>query len=253
MQFQLIRNATLKLAYGGATILVDPYFAPKHSLPSFTGRSQNPMAELPVAIEEILDGVDLVIVSHLHTDHFDTVAKETVPKQLPLICQPGDEATIREAGFTDVTPLAGELTWRGITIARCEGNHGTGAVLAKMGQVMGFTLEAEGEPSVYWTGDTVLYPPVLETIKAFEPDVIVTHSCGAMWDDTPIVMDAEQTVATAEAAPQATVVATHMEALDHATINRDALRAHAASRRLSPERLLVPVDGEILTLPAAAR
>jgi L-ascorbate metabolism protein UlaG (beta-lactamase superfamily) len=253
MQLQLIRNATLKLAYGGATILVDPYFAPKHSLPSFTGRSQNPMVELPVAVEEILDGVELVIVSHLHTDHFDAVAKEITPKHWPLICQPGDESTIRQAGFTDVTPLTGELVWRGIRITRRDGNHGTGAVLDKMGPVMGFTLEAEGEPSIYWAGDTVLYPPVLETIEAFEPDVIVTHSCGAMWDDTLIVMDAEQTVATAEVAPRATVIATHMEALDHATISRDALRAHAASRGLSPARLLVPADGEILTLPPAAR
>ena len=253
MQLQLIRNATLRLAYGGATILVDPYFAPKHSLPSFTGRSQNPMVELPMAVEDILKGVELVIVSHLHTDHFDAVAKESVPKHWPLICQPGDESTIRAAGFTDVTPLAGEITWRGIRITRREGNHGTGAVLDKMGPVMGFTLEAEGEPSVYWAGDTVLYPPVLQTIRTFEPDVIVTHSCGAMWDNTLIVMDAEQTVETAEIAPRATVIATHMEALDHATVSRDALSAHAASRRLSRERLLVPADGELLTLPAAAR
>ena len=64
---------------------------------------------------------------------------------------------------------------------------------------------------------------MLETIEAFEPDVIVTHSCGALWDDTLIVMDAEQTVATAKAAPRATVIATHMEALDHSTVGRDAL------------------------------
>lgn len=253
MQFQLIRNATLKLEYGGATILVDPYLAPKHSLPSFTGREQNPMVELPVPTKEILDGVELVIVSHLHTDHFDAAAKELLPKNLPLLCQPGDESVIREAGFADVKPLTGDLTWRGIKISRRDGNHGTGAVLEKMGQVMGFTLEAEGEPSVYWAGDTVLYPPVLETIETFRPDVIVTHSCGALWDDTLIVMDAEQTVATAEAAPWATVVATHMEALDHATINRDALRAHAASRNLPAERLLVPADGELLILPAVGR
>ena len=34
---------------------IDPYLAPKHSLPSFTGRSPNPMADLPASIEEILD------------------------------------------------------------------------------------------------------------------------------------------------------------------------------------------------------
>src|ERR687898_3492573 len=105
MRVQLIRNATLKMNYGGATILVDPYFAPRHSLPSFTGRSPNPMTELPVSTDAILDGVELVIVSHLHTDHFCSVAKEIVPKHLLLICRPGDEETIRKAGFQDVTPL----------------------------------------------------------------------------------------------------------------------------------------------------
>ncbi|WP_411905689.1 MBL fold metallo-hydrolase [Rhizobium mayense] len=68
--------------------MIDPYFAPRHSLPSFTGRSPNPMTELPRSIDDILQGVELVIVSHLHTDHFDAVAKERVPKTLPILCQP---------------------------------------------------------------------------------------------------------------------------------------------------------------------
>ncbi len=56
MKCQLIRNATLKLSYAGRTVLIDPYLADRHSLPSFTGRSPNPMTELPVAIDEILRG-----------------------------------------------------------------------------------------------------------------------------------------------------------------------------------------------------
>lgn len=252
MKLQLVRNATLKLGYAGRTILVDPYLAPRHSLPSFTGKSPNPTAELPMSIEEILAGVELVIVSHLHTDHFDSVAKERVPRDLPLVCRPGDEETIRKAGFTDVRPLTGETNWRGIRIVRREGNHGSGDVLAKMGPVMGFTLEAADEPSVYWAGDTILYPPVLETISGFRPDVVVTHSCGALWDNTLIVMDAEQTVATCEAVKEkAVVVATHMEALDHSTVDRAALRSHADRRGISPARLLIPADGETLSFAPA--
>ena len=254
MQFQLIRNATLKLSYAGRTILIDPYFAPRHSLPSFTGRSPNPMTELPVPVDQILAGVELVIVSHLHTDHFDDVAKESIDKDLPLICQPGDEDTIRGAGFSKVTPLANETTWEGIRITRREGNHGSGPVLAMMGEVMGFTLEAEGEPSIYWTGDTIAYPPVNETISGFAPDIIVTHSCGALWDGTLIVMDAEQTTAVARAArPDAIVIATHMEALDHASVDRAALRAYAGKHGVAAEKLLIPADGDVLTLSANSR
>ena len=52
---------------GGRTILIDPYLAPKHSLPSFTGRSPNPMVELPVAIERILEAIEnphVSVVAH---------------------------------------------------------------------------------------------------------------------------------------------------------------------------------------------
>ncbi len=104
----------------------------------------------------------------------------------------------------------------------------------------GFTLEAEGEPSIYWTGDTVLYPPVADTIAAAKPDVIFTHSCGARWDGDLIVMDAAETVAVCQSAPWATVVAVHMEALDHATVSRADLRAAAEAAGIAPTRLLIP-------------
>lgn len=248
MQLRLFRNATLKLDYAGRTILIDPYLAPKHSLPSFTGRSLNPMVELPASLEEILDGVELVVVSHLHADHFDDVAKARVPKHLPLICQPGDETTILAAGFTDVRPLLDVFDWNGLVFTRREGSHGLGPVVEKMGPVMGFTLAAQGEPRIYWAGDTVLYPPVVQTIAETRPDIIVTHSCGAKWDDDLIVMDAGQTIATAELAPDATIVAVHMEALDHATTTRADLRQAADAGKIAARRLLIPEDGETLTL-----
>src|SRR5262245_26484561 len=250
MKLRLFRNATLKLDYAGRTVLIDPYLAPRHSLPSFTGRSPNPMVELPTSIDEILRGVELVVVSHLHTDHFDKVAKEVVPKDLPLICRPGDETTILEAGFTDVRPLLDVFDWNGLVFARCEGSHGLGPVVQKMGPVMGFTLAAQDEPMIYWTGDTVLYPPVIKTIKDTSPDIIVTHSCGAKWDGDLIVMDAEQTIVTCELAKTARVIAVHMEALDHATVTRAELRHAADGRKISTQRLLIPDDGESLTFRA---
>ncbi|MBA8880456.1 MBL fold metallo-hydrolase [Phyllobacterium myrsinacearum] len=251
MQMQLIRNATLKLDYAGSTILIDPFFALKHSQRSITGRSPNPMTDLPASTDEILAGVELVLVSHLHADHFDPVAQELTPKHLPLICQPGDEETIRSFGFTDVTPLTQDLTWKNIRLTRRDGNHGTGAVLQLMGNVIGFTIEADNEPSIYWAGDTILYPPVIETIEATQPDIIITHSCGAKWDGVLIVMDAEQTVEVCRIAPQKTkIIATHMEALDHATVTRNDLKAHAQAAAIDSHKLIIPSDGEILHLTA---
>ncbi|WP_271896613.1 MBL fold metallo-hydrolase [Candidatus Phyllobacterium onerii] len=251
MKLQLLRNATLKLDYAGTTILIDPDFGSKHSRPSFTGRSPNPMVELPVSTDEILAGVELVIVSHLHADHFDKIAQELVPKHLPLVCQPGDEEKIRSFGFTDVTPLTERLTYEGIRLIRRDGNHGSGPVLEKMGNVIGLTIEADGEPSIYWAGDTILYPPVRETIATSAPDIIITHSCGAEWDDLLIVMDAEQTIEICRIAPEDTrIIATHMEALDHATVSRDDLQDYANAHDIAKHKLLIPSDGEVLHLSA---
>jgi len=250
MQLQLIRNATLRLHYAGHAILIDPDLAAKHSRPSFTGRSPNPMVDLPVPLAEILAGIDLLIVSHLHRDHFDAV--EPIPAALPVLCQPGDEPRIAERGFTQVTPLADTLVWGGIHLTRTAGQHGTGAVGRLMGAVAGFVFAAPGEPTIYWAGDTILYDEIYAVFDRHQPDIIITHSCGARWPDDHgerqlIVMDAAQTIAMAQTAPASIVIATHMEALDHATISRAELRAAAVAAGIPATRLLIPADGEELS------
>src|SRR5262245_49137082 len=250
MKLRLLRNATLKLEIRGRIVLIDPFFAPKGSRPSFTGRAPNPLVELPTTPEEILDGVELIIVSHLHADHFDPVAQSLVPKHLPLICQPGDEDKIRSFGFEDVMPLAKVIDWNGIHLQRREGSHGLGPVVQKMGRVMGFSITAKDEPTLYWAGDTVLYPGVETIITETKPEIIIIHACGARWDGDPIVMDAAEAVATCRLAPSATVIATHMDSLDHATVTREELRRHANAQGVSPQQLLIPQDGETLQLIA---
>jgi len=249
MRLQLLRNATLKLTYAQQAILIDPDLAAKYSRPSFTGRSANPMVDLPLPLATITAGLSAIIVSHLHRDHFDAV--EALPATLPVVCQPGDEARIAERGFTHVLPLADDLFWDGIRLNRTDGEHGMGAVGRVMGAVSGFVFSAPGEPTLYWAGDTVNCPAVAATIAQYQPDIIVTHSCGATWpDDTGvrqlIVMDAAQTIAVCRAASTSIIVATHMEALDHATVSRADLRAAATAAGIPSEQLVIPTDGEEL-------
>ncbi|QHP66380.1 MBL fold metallo-hydrolase [Bradyrhizobium sp. LCT2] len=253
MKLQLLRNATLKLNLGDRTILIDPFFAPKHSRPSIAGSSPNPLVDLPVSIDQALDGVELVIVSHLHSDHFDPLAQSLVPKDMPIVCQPGDDSKIRSFGFEKVTPLHNQLDWRDVKLTRRQGRHGFGLVVEKMGPVMGFSLELEGEPSLYWTGDTVLYPPIEETIRSTDPDIIVIHPSGALWEGESIAMDAEQAATLCKTFPHPIVVATHLEALDHATVTRDQLRQFSLSQGITAERLLIPRDGELLYLDVPAK
>lgn len=247
MRLRLFRNATQRLSYAGRELLLDPYFAPKHSRPSFAGRSPNPLVDLPCPPEEIMAGAELLIVSHLHSDHFDPEAQRLLPKDLPVFCQPGDEEAIRGHGFEQVTPVADSVTWEGITLTRTPGQHGTHAAeLADMGTVSGFVFQAPGEPTVYWTGDTVLYEPVREVIERFSPQVIVTHSSGALWKGSgPIVMDASQTLEVCRLAPASRVVAIHLDSLDHGEVSREDLRQQARAAGVE-DGLVIPEDGEVV-------
>jgi L-ascorbate metabolism protein UlaG (beta-lactamase superfamily) len=248
MNIQLIRSATLRFEYTGQHILIDPYLAAKFSRPSFTGRSPNPMVDLPFSPQEVIANIDAVIVSHLHSDHFDPAAQELLPKDTPILCQPIDEVPIISMGFLHLTPVRDSLVWHGITITRTPCQHGSGDILDDMGTASGFIFQAENEPTVYWVGDTIYYDAVAEIIDRVHPRVIITHSCGAVWgDQVLIVMDAAQTIAVCKSAPKSIVVATHMEALDHATVTRAELREYATNHGITLDQLLIPSDGETLS------
>ncbi len=179
MELQLIRNATMKLSYGGYQILTDPCLGAKHSIQSFAKISPNPLVDLPCSPEEVVAGTEMVLLSHLHIDHFDPPAEELLAKDIPMYCQPDDETTLAEKGFTQVTPIVEAVTWQGVSLTRTPGQHGTGEWIKRMGHVSGFIFKADGEPTVYWAGDTIWYGPVEQIIADTQPDLIITHSSGA--------------------------------------------------------------------------
>jgi L-ascorbate metabolism protein UlaG (beta-lactamase superfamily) len=247
MKLLQIRNATLKLTYAGKVLLTDPYLAAKHSMISYRGDQRSPLVELPFSITDILDGVEMVLVSHIHSDHFDETAQKNLSKKLPLYCQPADAGEIEKMGFNHVVPVHDSVDWEGISITRTKGRHGSGDVLRQMGEVSGYVLRAENEPTVYWAGDTVLYDEIFNIISEFTPDIIIVHACGAVWGDhVPILMNAEQTVSLCKAFPETVVVATHMGTVDHGTVTRDELRAYAEKQGVPPRQLRIPEDGEMI-------
>jgi len=247
MRFQLIRNATIRLDYAGTTILIDPMLGSKHSFGSFAGIEDNPTRDLPLPASEALKEVDLILISHLHQDHFDAKAQEILDKSFPILCQPGDRENIETHGFNNVLELESEIQLRDININRTGGQHGTGDWAKRLNPVSGFVFKYPGEPTVYWIGDSVMCEEVQHALIEYKPDMIVTHSGGAELEDSgPIIMDAPQTIAVCKTLPSATVIATHLEALDHCKTSRKALRTAANEMGIDPERLLIPGDGEII-------
>ena len=248
MKLRLIRNATLLLSYAGRTILIDPCLGAKGTLPSFAGVAPNPTVDLPMTVEDLLHGVELILVSHLHPDHFDPAADAVLPKSVPLLCQAIDLETIESKGFGTARALTEEFDLGGLTISPTPGQHGSGEMLNRMGSVMGFVLRAADEPTIYCAGDTILTPEVLKIVREIEPDIVVTHSGGAKLEQTLLIMDDRQTVSLCHHARKATVIAVHLEALDHCTVTREQLQRLASSESIASSRLLIPADGEELWL-----
>ena len=120
-------------------------------------------------------------------------------------------------------------------------------MLEFIGKVSGFVFQANGEPTVYWVGDSIWCEAVKNTIERFKPGIIITHSGGAKIPGYEyIIMDAGQTLTTLNAYQEAVVVAIHMEALDHCGVSRAALRQMADAAAISPSRLMIPKDGETM-------
>jgi L-ascorbate metabolism protein UlaG (beta-lactamase superfamily) len=248
MRIQQIRNSTLKIEYSDWVLLTDPALSAKHSIESFIGNSPNLTVDLPCAPVNVINGVDAVIISHLHIDHFDKAAQDLLPKHIPLFCQPCDEKKIKQFGFESITPIDHSTRWNNIQITRTSGLHGKGEWGKRMGNVSGFVFEVENEPTVYWVGDSIWCDMVEQVINEFHPDIIITHSCGATFaDGDPIIMDAVQTIELCKAVPNAIVFATHMEAVDHATVSRTDLRSLAEKSGINISQLCIPADGEVIT------
>jgi L-ascorbate metabolism protein UlaG (beta-lactamase superfamily) len=208
------------------------------------------MVELPTQPDELEDALDTlaaVFVTHIHADHWDDPVKEQLSKDLPIFCQPSDVDSIKDAGFSQVMAAGIGTEWEGLNISLTGGRHGTGEVAERIGPVSGFVIKSRSEPSLYIAGDTVWCPEVETALHTHQPNVVVVNAGAAQFiDGDPITMDAEDVINVVEAIPQAQVVAVHMETINHCGLSRAELASAMAEAGLS-DRVLIPADGETLT------
>ena len=249
--FQLIRNATIKLKFGGKTFLIDPMLGPKGSFESYGEIAKNPIIDLPSTPEEILKDVDVVLISHLHKDHFDEAARELIPKDMPIFCQPGDRIRITASGFTTISEIPFSEEINRIKITRTGGKHGRGEIEKHMGNVSGFIFQHPDEPTLYVVGDSIFNEEVKAAIDRNKPQYIVTNSGGAFipgFEKDLILMDEKETLELARYASEAKIIAVHLEALDHCTVNRASLKRSILSSNLKADQFEIVMDGQSLAL-----
>jgi L-ascorbate metabolism protein UlaG (beta-lactamase superfamily) len=218
VKITLVRHATLLLESSHGRILVDPMLRAAGTTPPIENTPnprRNPLVELPFPAEQVLDGVDLCIVTHLHRDHFD----DLIPLDLPILTQPESAGELRARGHTNVAT-------EHASIPMTRGLHGTD----ELGPVSGWVVDG-----VYIAGDTVLCPEVEDALERHRPRAAIVNGGGARFNEGGvIVMDAEQ---VAQLAPRLPVAVVHLEAINHCIEPRSAY-----------DGVLVPLDGETFEL-----
>jgi L-ascorbate metabolism protein UlaG (beta-lactamase superfamily) len=233
MRITLVRSATIVLELDGRRILVDPMLDPAGARPPIADTAnpvRNPTVELPLPAEEVVRGLDGVLVTHRHKDHLDETAERLLPRDVPVFCQPEDETALRDLGV-HARAVDTTLEWGGLVWHRVPARHGFGAVAEALAPVSGFVLE-----DLYLAGDTVWYEAVEETIERFSPRVAVVNAGGASFlEGGLIVMGVDDVREVASRVP--VVVCVHLEALNHCHLSRADLAAAVPG-------VLIPRDGE---------
>ena len=243
MKIMQIRNATLRINLGGVEFLIDPWLVSKAEGFTF-GQGPfasevvdpaqldivMPMCELPMPLADVLSGVDTYALTHLHPDHFDMASDGTagakLDKGVPIFVQNDDEvAVMKKSGFADVRMLTDDgVTFNGVTLKRTYAKH--------------------GKKTLWILGDTIWCDEVAKTMAELKPDVVILNACAAQLKTYGrLIMDDADVESVCRAAPNATVIASHMDTVAHASLTRKTLKAALEKRGLAG-RVLMPDDGE---------
>ena len=219
-------------------MLVDPALDDAGARPPIEDTANpvpNPTVPLPMPAEDVVAGIDAAIVTHRHRDHLDSRAEELLPRDVPVFCQPEDEQASARARTRGSPGRDGDRVGRDrASSAPLHATAPEGSPSCSLPS-SGFLLDG-----LYIAGDTVWYEGVAETIERHQPRVAVVNAGGAEFlEGGLIIMGADDVRQVAARVP--TVVAVHLEALNHCFLTRDALREACPG-------VLVPEDGETLEL-----
>jgi L-ascorbate metabolism protein UlaG (beta-lactamase superfamily) len=197
-----VGTATTVLRLGGFTLLTDPNFIRKGQRAYlgrglWTRRLTDPAlrpGELPV--------LDAVVLSHLHGDHWDRVARRELDREPPVLTTTHAAPRLRRQGFDGV----GLETWQEHVLQRpgeqlrvvsLPGIHARGAMGKVLPPVMGTLLEHSVDGlrrrRVYLSGDTLTGDHLDAIRERFDDiDVAVVHLGGTRVLAHTVTMDAAE-------------------------------------------------------------
>jgi L-ascorbate metabolism protein UlaG (beta-lactamase superfamily) len=176
-----VGTATVIIRYAGLTILTDPNFLHKgdHVHLGY-GLTSERLTDPAITLDK-LPPIDLIVLSHMHGDHFDQLVQQKLDRNIPVVTTPDAAKKLEELGFKARHALH---TWDSLVVTKGDtslrinatpGRHGPPVVAGLLPEVMGSMLEfsaADGKSiyRIYISGDTMVYDDISEIPRRY-PDI----------------------------------------------------------------------------------
>lgn len=201
-----IGTATTLIRCGGFTLLTDPNFlhAGDHAHLGY-GLTSRRLTDPALEVDE-LPPLDACLLSHFHGDHWDRIATERLPKDLPVVTTRHAARALTRRGFARAHALR---TWEPVTLTRgrrwlritaMPGRHGPKLAAVLLPPVMGSMLEwGEGAHPprfrLYVSGDTLVHDALRRIPERYpHVDAGLFHLGGTRVLGLLVTMDADQGV-----------------------------------------------------------
>ncbi|HEX7125659.1 MAG TPA: MBL fold metallo-hydrolase [Thermodesulfobacteriota bacterium] len=201
-----VGTATVLIRCAGFTVLTDPNFlhAGDHVHLGY-GLVARRLTDPALEIED-LPPIDLVVLSHLHGDHFDRIAEARLDRQVPILTTPEAAAYLSRRGFRRALPLR---RWESACVARgpatlrvtaLPGRHGPPLVSRLLPEVMGSLLDFQDVAGLrrlrlYISGDTLVHDDLYEIPRRVPGiDLALLHLGGTRVLGVLVTMDDGQGV-----------------------------------------------------------
>jgi L-ascorbate metabolism protein UlaG (beta-lactamase superfamily) len=199
-----IGTATVLIRYAGLTILTDPNFLHRGDKVHLgyglhATRRTDPALDL-----EDLPPVDLVLLSHLHEDHFDRLVAERLDKRIPIVTTGHAAVELKGKGFSALHALS---TWEALEVRKgpttlrvtsMPGRHGPLLLSKLLPPVMGSILDfstPRRRHRIYVSGDTMVFDQLREIPRRFgDIDLALLHLGGTRVVGVTVTMDGDDGV-----------------------------------------------------------
>lgn len=247
---EFIGTATTLLRLGPFTLLTDPNFLHRGQR-AYLGKGLfSKRVTEPSLQPGDLPRLDAILLSHLHGDHFDRIARAQLDKGLPVLTTPAAAGRLRRWGFERVRGLE---TWetaelrdgsKTLRVTSVPGQHAPGPAKALLPPVMGSVLELreadELRLRLYISGDTLFRGWLQEIPRRTGPlDTAVLHLGGTRALGVLVTMDGSQGAELLELLRPRVTVPVHYDDYTVFRSRLDDFVAECGRRQLPVELRLV--------------